>query len=217
MKNVESVTKELLARIPTINFLFMSPGIMTMKGRDETEEGIDKKLAVHYCARWKFIDRLVPALVKAKEAGEDAKVPSVLAAGKGGEIDLNDLSLEKTFSVTNAALSTPTYNDLMLQEYSKKYPELTFVHSYPGFVRSSLVSSSDSRIMQLASPIVMSLFRPFSTNIQDCGEYMLHGLLNSKAGFYRVGSQGEDLGMKRYFGSEEARKKLWEHTVKATE
>ncbi|KAG6867330.1 hypothetical protein C0993_004329, partial [Termitomyces sp. T159_Od127] len=62
-----------------------------------------------------FIDRLVPALVKAKEAGEDAKVLSVLAAGKGGEIDLDDLGLKKKFSVTNAALSAPTYNDLMLQ------------------------------------------------------------------------------------------------------
>ncbi|KAG6879025.1 hypothetical protein C0992_005775 [Termitomyces sp. T32_za158] len=185
MKNVESVTKDLLARVPKINFLVMSPGIMTMKGRDETEEGIDTKLAVHYYARWKFIDRLIPALVKAKEAGEDAKVLSVLAAGKGGDIDLSDLGLKKTFSVTNAALATPTYNDLMLQV--------------------------------MTSPVVTNLFRPFSTSIQDCGEYMLHGLLSNKAGFYRVGSQGEDLGMKRYFGSEEARKKLWEHTVKATE
>ncbi|KAG6858352.1 hypothetical protein C0991_002962, partial [Blastosporella zonata] len=45
MKNVESVTRELLTRIPKINFLVMTPGFMTMKGRDETEEGIDTKLA----------------------------------------------------------------------------------------------------------------------------------------------------------------------------
>ncbi|KAG5352064.1 hypothetical protein C0989_003989 [Termitomyces sp. Mn162] len=217
MKNIESVTKELVARVPKINFLFMSPGIMTMKGRDETEEGIDTKLAIHYYSRWKFINGLAPALVKAQEAGEDAKVLSVLAAGKGGEINFNDLGLKNTFSLTNAALSAPTYNDLMLQDYSKKYPGLTFVHSYPGFVRSSLMSSSDSTILKVASPVLLSLFRPFSTSIQDCGEYMLYGLLSNKAGFYRVGSQGEDLGMKRYFGSEEARKKLWEHTVKATE
>ncbi|KAG6863177.1 hypothetical protein C0991_007752 [Blastosporella zonata] len=216
MKNVESVTRELLTRIPKINFLVMTPGFMTMKGRDETEEGIDTKLAVHYYARWKFINDLIPALVKAKEAGEDAKVLSVLAAGKGGEINLDDLGLKKTFSVLNATLETPTYNDLMLQEYSAKYPSLTFVHSFPGTVRTSLMSSSDSIWLRAVSPVFMPLSRPFSTSYQECGEYMLHGMLSNTEGFFRMGSRGEDLGMKRFFGSDEARRKLWEHTVDAT-
>ncbi|KAG6810407.1 hypothetical protein H0H92_011995 [Tricholoma furcatifolium] len=214
MKNIEAVTKDLVSRLPKINFLFMSPGIMTMKGRNETEEGIDTKLAVHYYARWKFIDGLLPALVKAKDAGEDAKVMSVLAAGKGGEINLDDLGLKKTFSVKNAALQAPTYNDLMLQDYAAKYPSLTFAHAYPGFVRTSLATSSDSTLLKIAYPILMPLAYPFSTSARDTGDYMLHGLLSNKAGFFRVGSRGEDLGMYRYFGSEEARKKLWEHTVK---
>jgi NAD(P)-dependent dehydrogenase (short-subunit alcohol dehydrogenase family) len=115
MKNVHATTKELLTRMPKINFLVMSPGYMTTKGRDETEEGIDKKLAVHYYARWKFISDLLPALKKAKESGEDAKVLSVLATGKGGEIDLNDLGLKKTFTLSSAALQAPTYNDLMME------------------------------------------------------------------------------------------------------
>ncbi|KAF8063237.1 hypothetical protein FPV67DRAFT_1672267 [Lyophyllum atratum] len=216
MKNVESVTRELLTRIPKINFLVMSPGIMSTKGRDETEEGIDMKLAVHYYARWKFINNLLPALQKAKEAGEDSKVLSVLAAGKGGNIDLNDLGLKKTFSILNAALAAPTYNDLMMQEFSAKNPALTFVHSHPGYVRTSLMSSSDSTLFRAASSL-LGLPSPFSLSYSDSGEYMLHGLLNSRDGFSRVGSRGEDIGMKRYFGSEEARKKLWEHTVRATE
>jgi NAD(P)-dependent dehydrogenase (short-subunit alcohol dehydrogenase family) len=115
MKNVQSVTKEFLTRYPKINFLVMSPGVMTMKGLDETEEGIDKKMAVHYYARWKFIDRLLPALHAAKKAGEDAKVLSILAAGKGGEIDLDDLGLKKTITPLRASLQAPTYNDLMLK------------------------------------------------------------------------------------------------------
>lgn len=115
MKNVQTVTKELLTRIPKINFLVMSPGYSTLKGRDETEEGIDRKLAVHYYGRWKFINDLLPALRKAKEAGEDSKVMSVMAAGKGAEIDLDDLGLKKTFSVVKAGLQIPTYNDLMVE------------------------------------------------------------------------------------------------------
>ncbi|KAG5638297.1 hypothetical protein H0H81_000822 [Sphagnurus paluster] len=216
MKNVESVTKELLTRLPKINFLFMSPGFMTMDGRTETPEGIDRKLAVHYYARWKFVDDLLPALRRANSAGEDAKVLSVLAAGKGGEINLDDLGLKKTYSVSNAALAAPTYNDLMLQEFAEKNPGLTFVHSYPGFVKTGLGSSSNSRLVRFGMSALTTLFSPLYTTYQDSGEYMLHGLLGKKEGFFRVGSQGEDIGMKRYFGSEEARKRLWEHTAQAT-
>ncbi len=115
MKNVQQATSEILARYPKINFLVLSTGIMTTKGRDETEEGLDTKLAVHYYARWKFISGLLPALRKAGADGEDAKVFSVLAPGKGGEIDLNDLGLKKTYSVTAASLQAPTYNDLMIE------------------------------------------------------------------------------------------------------
>lgn len=35
------------------------------------------------------------ALLKAEEDGEDAKVMLVMAAGRGGEIDLNDLGAEE--------------------------------------------------------------------------------------------------------------------------
>ncbi|KAF5372364.1 hypothetical protein D9615_009253 [Tricholomella constricta] len=216
MKNVESVTQALLAQIPKINFLVMSPGFLSMKGHDETVEGIDRKLAVHYYARWKFVEGLLPALRSAKEAGEDAKVLSVLAAGKGADIDLEDLGLKKRYSVANAGLTTPTYNDLMLQEFAEKNPALTFVHSYPGVVRTGLASKSETGFIRAGSSLITALVYPFSTSYQDCGEYMLHGLLNSKQGFSRVGSLGEDIGMKRYFGSVEARKKLWDHTVEAT-
>lgn len=115
MKNVQHATSEILSRYPKINFLVLSTGIMTTKGRDETEEGLDTKLAVHYYSRWKFIEGLLPALNKASTEGEDAKVFSVLAPGKGAEIDLDDLGLKKTFSVTKAGLQAPTYNDLMIE------------------------------------------------------------------------------------------------------
>lgn len=115
MSNVHKVTKELLVRIPKINFLVMSPGIMTMDGRNETAEGIDRKLAVHYYSRWAFTKDLLPAIIRAQEAGEDAKVMTVLAAGKGGEVDIDDLGLKKDFSLSRAALQAPTYNDLMVE------------------------------------------------------------------------------------------------------
>jgi len=115
MKNVHAVTKELHTRLPKVNFLVMTPGYITTKGWEETEDGVDKKLAVHYYSRWKFISDLLPALKRAKEAGEDSKVLSVLAAGMGGVIDTDDIGLRKTFSFLKARKQVPTYNDLMME------------------------------------------------------------------------------------------------------
>lgn len=59
---------------------------------------------------------LMPLLQKAKDAGEDAKMLTVLSAGlESGPIDLDDLGLKKNFSLPNAARSMSTYNDLMVQ------------------------------------------------------------------------------------------------------
>ena len=115
MSNVHTASQEILSRYHKINYLILSPGVLTLKGRDETSEGIDKKLALHYYARWRFIHDLLPSLERAKEAGEEAKTMSVLGAGQGGEIDVDDLGLKKNFSVTNAGLTSPTYTDLMME------------------------------------------------------------------------------------------------------
>ena len=115
MKNAEVATKYILAKYPKINYLVVSTGVLSLSGRDETTEGIDKKLAVHYYTRWKFIRDLLPSLEKAKEDGEEGAVMSVMAASSGGKIEMDDLGLKKTYSLANAALAAPTYNDLMME------------------------------------------------------------------------------------------------------
>lgn len=115
MRNVRAASEEIRSKVSRINLLAMSPGFMTTSGRNETEEGIDKKLAVHYYSRWMFTKELVNLLEMAKEQGEDARVLSVFSAGKGGAINMDDLGLKKTFSLRNAAMQVPTYNDLMME------------------------------------------------------------------------------------------------------
>lgn len=216
MKNVQVVAADILARYQKINFLVLSTGILTLKGRDETEEGLDTKLAVHYYSRWKFINSLLPSLKNASNAGEDAKVFSVLAAGKGGAINLDDLGLKNTFSLANAALQAPTYNDLMMEAFYDSHPDITFIHGYPGTVRTALLEKSDSKLLNLMNPVASILLRPLMTSPEECGEYMWHAVFNHTKGVFRTGSKGEDLGKRRYFGGEEEKKRLWEHTVEAT-
>jgi NAD(P)-dependent dehydrogenase (short-subunit alcohol dehydrogenase family) len=133
LKNVHTTTSELLTKIPKLNFIVLSPGYLTskLKDREDTSEGLPKKLVTDYYARWKFIYELLPLLKKAKEAGEDAKVLSVLAAGKGGAIDLEDLGMEKEYSLLKEMGNAATYNDLMIEVSSLlQVPVPLYVRTY---------------------------------------------------------------------------------------
>lgn len=58
---------------------------------------------------------LLPKLQKAADKGEDARMLSVLAAGKGGTIDMDDLGLKENPSLKKKADYATTYNDLMVE------------------------------------------------------------------------------------------------------
>jgi NAD(P)-dependent dehydrogenase (short-subunit alcohol dehydrogenase family) len=115
MKNVQITTTHLLSTLPKLNYLMITTGCLTFRGRDETSEGLDRKLALNYYARWKSIYELMPLLRKAKDAGEDASTISVLAAGHGRPIDLDNLGLKRGFSLYAAGTTAPTYTDLMIE------------------------------------------------------------------------------------------------------
>jgi hypothetical protein len=58
----------------------------------------------------------------------------------------------------------------------------------------------------------------FSISASQSGEYQLHSLLAGEKGPYGRGPKGHvvERTKKNYFSTEEAQKKLWEHTVEAT-
>ncbi|KAJ7473780.1 NAD(P)-binding protein [Mycena galericulata] len=216
MKNVRRTASELVTRLQKINFLVLTAGVLTMNGRNETEEGIDRKLAVHYYGRWRFVWDLMPALKAAHKEGEDAKVMSVLAAAKGGAIDLDDLGLKKTFTLSSAAAATPTYNDLMIFDFAARYPGVSFIHSYPGLVRSNLAKSSDTPSVRMAN-FLLPLLTPFSYSVSASGEHQLYTLLKAGPGALRTDETGANIGLtKGYYGSPDAMARLWKHTEDVT-
>jgi NAD(P)-dependent dehydrogenase (short-subunit alcohol dehydrogenase family) len=52
MKGARTVATEVLQKTDKINFLCMNPGILSMKVKDNTEEGIDRKMALHFYSRY---------------------------------------------------------------------------------------------------------------------------------------------------------------------
>lgn len=115
MANVHTTTSALLTRLPKVNLLVITAGFMSLKGREETTEGLDRRLAVHYYARWKWMYDLLPLLRRARDAGEDAKAMSVLGAGNGVSFDVDNLGLRKNYIASHPGNAGPTYTDLAMQ------------------------------------------------------------------------------------------------------
>ncbi|KAJ6456589.1 NAD-P-binding protein [Mycena vitilis] len=214
MKNIGVFTRDLLARVPKVNFLVLTSGYVSLLGRHDTEEGIDHQLALRYYGRWKFINDLLPALREANEAGEASKVLSVLDTVSGIPVDSNDFGLKLKYSGTTAVRASLTYMDMGLEEFALRDPEIAFTHIAPGFVNTPIYDSKHWA-MRLTLPLLKPLLWTVAITPTVCAEHMLFALFSSgEKGFIRRDDKGDDIGMKKYYGTEEGRKKLWEHTLK---
>jgi len=169
----------------------MSAGYLTLKGRDENEEGLDRKMTINYYGRMRLLVSLLPSLrAAARERGEGGFKPSVLsilAAGREGAeitrklIDEGNLDLAKpgTFGASSCEKVTLSSTSLALEEFSQREKNIRFAHVYPGVV-------IDTGIMREVSPIlrgVWSVFKPVVGMVigakgEDVGEGMV-SLLHS--------------------------------------
>jgi hypothetical protein len=57
----------------------------------------------------------MPLLQAARDAGQDERVMTVLHAGGGGSVDLSDLGLKRTFTLSRAAFAGGSYNDCVIE------------------------------------------------------------------------------------------------------
>ncbi|KAJ3034994.1 hypothetical protein HDV00_004405 [Rhizophlyctis rosea] len=115
MRNTKTFAAQFRQSHTQLHGLVITAGIMTTAGRTETEEKIDRKLAIHYYGRARLILELLPLLEETAKAGEDVRVLTVLAAGKGGKVNYDDMDLKKGYSLKAAADTATTYNDLLVQ------------------------------------------------------------------------------------------------------
>jgi len=215
MKNVVATSADIKQRVQTLNYLVLSQGIMTMQGFTPTSEGIDMKLSLHFYSRWKFVQELTPLLEAAKKQGQEVRVMSILDPVHGAApLVENDMGLKKSYSLSSAAGQAITSNNLMVEEYAKRYPQMSFTHIFPGFVNTPLLS----RNSPILGAVVGGLASIFATSLQDCGEYMAYGLLSPKfaKGAFYLDSKAEPVPPKKIITSEATRKLVVDHFAKET-
>jgi len=224
MKNVHALAKDLLERLPKLNFLVHSAGVFKLSAREDTEEGLDKKLASRYYSRWALTNDLLPLLRKAKELGEPASVLSILGAGLASQVDLDDLGLKKSYSGSKAMGQSLSYNDLMVAEFARREPTIAFTHIYPGCVNTPLVYNvAPQPVFKLLLFFLRPLIWLMLTTPETCAEHMIFALIDADHGMYRRNEKGDEIWMKAFptpegdeVKEEEAQKALWEHSLEAT-
>ena len=204
IKAIDAFSSEYIKTHTKIDFLILSQGIASMNGRTETNEGIDRKLAIHFYGRMAFIQNLLPKLLNS----ESPKIISILSGGvHSSYTNKNDLALKDNFSIKNAADAAGFYNDLFLDKLSLSNPTVSFQHAAPGFVASNW--GSDFNFL-IRGPLRL-LQWSFGRSIESCGEILTTAMMQRGPGFHIFGSNG-DVASKTSDHSEEMRNIVYEHT-----
>ncbi|KAH8880815.1 NAD(P)-binding protein [Thozetella sp. PMI_491] len=196
-----------------LDMLIMTQGVLTMAGRTETPEGIDRKMALHYYGRQLLIRELTPSLKN------DAKVITVLDSNVGSPDKLNwdDLDL-KNFSVAKAADHCTSMNDAMIQHYAAQQGDTAqrhYIHAYPGLVDTGLGRDLPFYVRAPLKPIAALL----SIKPEKCAEFLLRGAQEAavagakeKTAWSTIDNKGRRTNAKKAIWTEEQRSKVAEHT-----
>ncbi|EEU37340.1 uncharacterized protein NECHADRAFT_51526 [Fusarium vanettenii 77-13-4] len=201
------------AQEPKLDLLVLTQGILTLAGRTETPEGIDRKMALHYYGRQLLIRQLLPVLK------DDAKVIIVLDSIRGSPTKLNweDLDLKTNFSLANAASHCLSMTDAMVQQFAAQSGNKRhFVHAYPGLVKTYL-DRKRQWYLWLPARVVGGLA---GVAPATCAENLLKGTYESTASEEKEGKFWSAIDGKGHLvankavWTEEQRQKVADHTWK---
>ncbi|KAK6811789.1 hypothetical protein RU639_012348 [Aspergillus parasiticus] len=163
LRNVDEACSEIKQKEKAIDLLFLSTGHLAAS-KQNTSEGLENNHALRYYSRMRFVHNLLPLLSASKAP---ARVVSVLAGGQEGKIEEDNLDLQKSWTIMKAGMYAATLNSLAAEHLATLYPSISFVHVFPGIVRTPLMNKTMGSI---AGSIVSFLSRPMSISPQESGE-----------------------------------------------
>jgi NAD(P)-dependent dehydrogenase (short-subunit alcohol dehydrogenase family) len=155
-----------------IDLLFLTAGYAPFGIRRETAEGLEITQSLEYYSRMLFVLHLLPLLVEA----EAPKVVSVLAGGlEWATIKLDDLDLKKpgNFGAMNAHKQYGAMNTTALEKLANDNPNVTFIHSWPGWVNTGNVRRGldpNSIMVWFVWLVLEPLIRLFSFSDEESGQ-----------------------------------------------
>ena len=150
--------------------------------RTETSEGLPFGTVLLTYSRNRFTVNLLPLLQRATSL---RRVVTAGAAGKEGPISVNDFQGRKVSALSARGHATSLVT-LSLEALAKKTPDVTFIHNFPGPVKTNFLRGGQGAavfvmngVFKLISPM-MSFY-----SIQECGER--HLFLATSARYVHLG------------------------------
>lgn len=138
LAETQRVCEVIKSKESQIDLLFLSAGYAPFGTRRETAEGIEIAQSLEYYSRMLFVLQLLPLLGEA----EAPRVVSVLAGGQEwAYVDLDDLDLKKpgNFGMMKAQTQYTAMSTTTLDKLANDNPNVTFIHSWPGWVNTGNV------------------------------------------------------------------------------
>ncbi|OKO98197.1 hypothetical protein PENSUB_9295 [Penicillium subrubescens] len=158
---------------PEGEFIFIKADVSLLKSVDDvcrqianTSEGLHIFMALAYYARARFILNLLPLL---RQAPSLRRVVTVLAAGHEGTIYADDFQGRKV-PLSGVRGHNVSMTDLMLEHMASLAPEVSFVHDYPGPVKSGFGRETNSILMKVAITIFKIVGPLVYVPIRESGE-----------------------------------------------
>ena len=197
-------------------------------------------MMTNYYSRLRFTTQLLPLIQAASP--ELSRVVSVHAPGEeSSALELDNLDLKRGFSLRKAAIHSTTMTDFAFEEAAKKYSSTSFVHAFPGAVKTGLLKEFGP-LMRFCGKIVFALASPWTVDITESGERHLYAATSGVyparehdggvepgtesvkkgsneevgTGAYLIGSDGERRAVDsalRDLRSRGAGEKVWQHTL----
>lgn len=169
LKNVDDVCRQIAAKDKHVNILFLTTG--TFVRGVETSEGLHQFASIHIHSRTRFTVNLLPLL---RAAPDLRRVVSVFAGTKEGPLGDEDLQMrESNVSLFKFLERMTSVLTLALEETAKLAPEVSFIHDYPGAIRSNIARGGG--MFNLFLRVAIRIRGPFVWIPDDeCGDRQLY-------------------------------------------
>ena len=133
----------------------------------ETSEGLNFGTCLLTYSRNRFTVNLLPLL---QQATSLRRVVSAGVAGKEGPVEVNDFQGWKV-SALSARGHGSSLVTLSLEALAKKAPDVTFIHDFPGPVKTSFLRGGQGATVAVINGL-FKLVSPFMTfySLEECGE-----------------------------------------------
>ncbi|WP_036170010.1 SDR family NAD(P)-dependent oxidoreductase [Massilia sp. 9096] len=123
----------------SLDFLIFTNGIIAAPQREETDEGIERDMAISYLSRLVILDAIAPVL--GARRGKAAAKPRVFVMGYPGTNAIgaiDDLNAERAYKAMSVHMNTVAGNEALVLDFARRYPGLGFFGLNPGLVKTNI-------------------------------------------------------------------------------